>query len=247
MSQAAELASREERKPYVRFERMSVEDAAATLAAGRYVAKDVDYVLITPPYSKDVFKQKVKNWFEQLNADAANGRIPDTWIHDWRKMYEMYQKGQDIPLNGTPIRGWGVISPAQQETLTRMHILTVEDLAGVNAEGINRIGMGAVDLKNRAQAWLAQLNDSGKVTLEVAALKNENDVLKKSVENLTNLVNQLRSASGQTNHVEDVSHETIGASDILDDPDLATQYEAKFGKKPHHLMKPETIAAKLAE
>ena len=66
MSQAAELASREERKPYVRFERMSVEDAAATLAAGRYVAKDVDYVLITPPYSKDVFKQKVKNWFEQV-------------------------------------------------------------------------------------------------------------------------------------------------------------------------------------
>jgi hypothetical protein len=248
MSQAAELATREERKPFVRFERVPVEDVAASLAAKRYVAKDVDYVLVTPPYSKDVFKQKVSSWLFQLKIDESNGRIPSAWLNDWRKMYEAFQNGQEMPLSGTPIRGWGIISPAMQETLTRMNILTVESLAAINGEGMDRIGMGAVDLKNKATAWLAQLNDAGKMTMEMSAVQRENTILKASVESLQRQVEQLMRNQPAQNDVQvDVPRESIGAADILDEPDLSAQYEAKFGKKPHHLMKQETIAAKLAE
>ena len=48
-----ELISREERPAYVRFERRPMEDKAASIREGRYVAKDVDFALVTPPYSND--------------------------------------------------------------------------------------------------------------------------------------------------------------------------------------------------
>lgn len=208
-----------ERKPYVRFERIAVEDAAASREAGHYVAKDVDMALITPPYSKDIMKYKVNNWFAQLKIDAANGRLPESWIQDYQKAYEAWKNGQELPLDGIPIKGWGVASPAQQETLIKMHILTVEQLAAVTHEGITRIGMGGVDLKNKAEAWLKSLKKSGGVSIEIAALKKENDSLTATVESLLNKVSEL------TKLVEQASKEIpvqavsvgIGADDLLGD------------------------------
>lgn len=248
MSQVAELASRSPIKPFVKFVRETIEDIAQTAATGRYVGKDIDFVHITPAYSRDIVIHKVTSWFENKRREVGDGRERQDWLNDWMKMYEMFKNGQEIPLEGTPIRGWGVISPAMQETLTRMNILTVESLANANDEGLRRIGMGAVDLKNKATAWLAQLNDKGKLTMEMSALQRENDTLKTSLENLQRQVEQLmRSQPSQNDSQISVSRETINASDILDEPDLNTQYEAKFGKKPHHRMSTETIAAKLAE
>jgi len=247
MSSVGDIAAREERRPYVRFERVAVSDAAATLAAGHYVAKDVDYALITPPYSKDVFKQVVKDWFAQLDRDANAGRLPKEWIFDYRKAYKMWQEGQEMPVDGTAIKGWGVISPAQQETLIRMNIRTVEDLALVNDEGMKRIGMGALDLKNKASAWISQMKDKGATTIELAELKRQNAILEGSVESLKNQVEKLMSQLDKpevNRSIEFVESNDITAMDILDD-DLNAQYEAKFGKKPHHMMKPETIRQKL--
>ena len=69
--------------------------------------------------------------------------------------------------------------------------MTVEDLARINDEGLRRFGIGAADLKNKAIAWLAQLDDKGPLTQEIAALKAENASLKKQVESLTKKVETL--------------------------------------------------------
>lgn len=218
-----ELLDRKDRPAFVRFERVAVEDKAASLREGHYVARDVDYALITPPYSKDVFKQKVTSWFESLKTDVQNERIPQDWVDLYQRQYQAWQSGQELPLNGTPIKGWGVISPAQQETLIRMNVMTVEDLAKINDEGIKRIGMGAIDLKNKAAAWLAQLQDKGPLTLEVAALKAENDLLKSSVEtlslNLESFKAQLAALTrSQGPALAVVEREEITAEDILEEP-----------------------------
>ena len=254
MSTVGMVAEREERPALVRFERVAVEDKAASLQAGHYVAKDVDYALITPPYSKDVFKIKIPQWFANMQQDVANGRLPEKWERDYRDTYERWKAGQEIPLNGVPIKGWGVISPAQQETLTRLNILTVEDLAAVNDEGIRRIGMGAVELKNKAKAWLAQIKDKGPLTQEVAALKTENDVLKASVAALEKRVELL----SRQDHAEDaVESSEIAASDILEETvdvpretfpeDQVEAYRVKFGRRPHPNMNPDKLRRVLSE
>lgn len=245
------VLDRKERPAYVQFERKPVEDKAASAAAGHYVARDVDYALVTPPYSKDVFKQKTSLWLEENQRMVDTGRMPQEWADQYKKAYEAWKNGQEIPLNGIPIRGWGVISPAQQETLIRMNCLTVEDLAAVTDEGLHRIGMGSVDLKNKAKAWLAQLNDKGPLTQQMADTQAKNALLERSVETLTRQVEELTKLVRLQSDVRapDVSHETpgISASDILDEEDLAAQYQRKFGKPPHHKMLPETIARALRE
>ena len=251
MSIVNDLTDRKERPAYVRFERIAEEDKVASVREGRFVGRDVDMALITPPYSKDVFKIKVPQWFDNLKQDVDNGRISPEWVDNYHKQYDLWKKGEEIPLNGTPIKGWGVISPAQQEALIRMQVLTVEDLAAMNDEGVHRCGMGAMVMKNKAIAWLAQLKDKGPLTQEMAGLKTENATLKSSVDTLTRQVQELMAAVKQQNSMPDAAQHddaSIGASDILDDTeDLKDQYQRKFGKPPHHLMKPDTIRRALTE
>lgn len=245
-----EMLDRKERPSYVSFHRVAVEDIAASKAAGHFVAKDVDYVHITPAYSKDVMKFKVPQWFENMKVDVVNNRLPEEWVENYKKQYAAWQNGQELPVNGTPIKGWGVLSPAQQETLIRMNIRTVEDLAAVTDEGIRRIGMGAVDLKNKANAWLAQLNDKGPITQKMSALEQENAILNGQVETLTRQVSELMSVFKQVQGGgEDIATALpaeITAGDILE-PDDAALYKLKYGKAPHPAMKPETMAAKLRD
>jgi hypothetical protein len=208
--------------PFVRFERMPVEDAQASIAAGHYVAKDIDYAKITPPFSKDIFVTTVANWKEQLKQDAAQGRIPHEWLAKYDAHYQAWLTGQELPVDGTPIKGWGVCSPAQQETLIRMHILTVEQLAQLPHEGIIRVGMGAVDLKNKAEAWLKQLKKAGPNTLEIAALKKENDVLNVSIAGLESRVVELTRLIDQAGllkqePVAQQKRETITVDDLMAD------------------------------
>lgn len=210
-----DVLGRKDRPAYVRFERIAVEDVAATKAKGHYISKDIDYAFITPPYSKDVFKKKAAEWFSDLKSDINNGRLPEEWRDNYLKQYEAWKKGEELPLNGTPIKGWGVISPAQQETLIRMNILTVEDLRAINDEGIKRIGMGALDLKNKAAAWLDQLNDKGPLTIKVASLEADINNLKISNETLVRqnqeLINLLKNKNTQPEKPSE-----IPLSDIID-------------------------------
>ena len=223
MGDLSSLVDRQDRPAYVRFERRPVEDKAASVANGRYTARDVDYALISPPYSKDVIVQKVSAWLAQLDQDVKNDRLPPQWRDAYKEGYARWQNGQEMPLNGTPIKGWGVISPAQQENLIRMNILTVEDLAGVNDEGAKRIGHGWLDLKNKAVAWLRQIDDKGPLTIEVAALKQENANLKTQVEALTNQFNALaQKREIELNMTVAPPQTTITADDILPERETLT-------------------------
>lgn len=215
-----DLMGRQERPAYVQFVREAVEDKNASREAGHFVARDVDYVLITPPYSKDQHKAKLPGWFDKIDQDVKNGRLPMEWAARYKEQYRLWQQGQEAPLDGTPIKGWGVISPAQQEMLIRANIRTVEDMAAANDEGLRRVGMGAVDLKNKAQAWLAQIRDKGPLTMEMAALKNENAILKGAVSALEARLKAIeaQSAAPAPVPVEAVAEPgEITAADIIGD------------------------------
>jgi len=213
-----QVSERTDRPAYVRFERVAKENKALSLQEGKFVATDVDYALITPPYSKDVIRQKVASWFDNLEQDVRNDRIPEAWAKLYRDAYRAWQNGQEIPPNGSPIRGWGVLSPAQQENLLRINILTVEDLAGVNDEGLRRVGMGAQELKQKAVAWLRTLHDRGPLTQENAALKSANDNLLMMIETLTEQNHLLRG-----NIATPVAEEAISANELLDEDEPATK------------------------
>jgi hypothetical protein len=247
-----ELLEREAERPaYVRFEVRAIPDAEATLAAGHHVSKDENWVLVTPPYSKDCVESPAEKWFAQKEIDVRNGRVPQRHMDMWKDAYKRWLAGLDEPINGTSVKEWNAISPAQCKNLLAVNIRTIEDVAAANDEGLRRMGMGGVDLRNKARVWLQAAKDHGPLINEVTSLKKENDVLKGSVESLTEQVALLKrhlESKGEpmTPKVIEETNDTISAADIIE-PTLAEQYEQKFGKKPHHLMKDETIRARLAE
>lgn len=255
-----DLSDREERPAYVRFEKRAIEDKAASLQAGSVVYKDIDYVLVTPPYSKDCFESKWTQWIKNVEQNVKSGRTPQAWMDHWKQSYEHWKKGEEAPVNGTPVKNWPAITAAQVKTVIASGILTVEDLALANDEGIRRLGMGGRELKNKAMAYVKAAKDTGSVVMENAALKNEIDQLKGTVLSLTD---KLKTMEGQLGSMRsqpfvEVDNE-ISASDILDPIDTYVahsepaeksteeRYIEKFGKKPHHMMKEETILKKLEE
>lgn len=174
---ATELLGREGKPAYVKFDTISKELPKRSREEGHYVAVDVDIVTVRQIGATDSVIFEVDRWFKQNDVEVQAGRLSLTHAQQYRRAYEAWKAGQEMPLEGTPIKGWAVISPAQAETIIRAGVRTVEDLASMNAEAMGKIGMGAVMLKNKAQAWVAQAKDKGPLTMEMAELKTKNEVL----------------------------------------------------------------------
>ena len=182
----------ENRPPYVTFVQVPIEDRDASIEAGFKVFKDVDFAHITPIGSKDRIERRVDDWFAHLASEVEGGRFMEDWLRQYRGAYDAWKQGQEIPVNGTAIRTWSVLSPAQVKSLLELHVRTVEDLAQANEETIRRLGMGGRDLKNKAMTWLESAKNVGSVTERCVALAAENKELQESVARLTAIVNELR-------------------------------------------------------
>lgn len=174
-----------ERPPYVAFETRAIEDRNASIEAGHYVAHDVDYVVITPAGSKDQIERVADEWLAQIRKQSAEGKYNPVWVQHFEAVYRQWKETNTIPDNGTSIKAWPLLSPAQVATVLAANIRTVEDLAAANEDAIRRLGMGGRDLKARAVAWLESAKDTGKVAAENAALRVEIDALKAQVAELS--------------------------------------------------------------
>lgn len=177
---------------WVRFEVRPIEDRDATIKNGHYTTKDVTYALVTPPYSKDCNIIEAHEWLRQNDDHVRNGRMPERVRDAYKAKFEAWSKGQEIPEDGVPIKSWTMISPSQQANLLAIGVRTVESLAKINDEGMKRYGMGALDLKNKAQAWLKTAKNIGPVVQENAALKTKVADLTAIVEGLTKTVEELK-------------------------------------------------------
>ena len=184
MSVGEILERDEDRAAYVRFERIAVKDNEASLKDGFYKSKDQDMIYVTPPYSKDEYTSKVDVFFQKKEGDVRSGRIPQKHLELWKEAYAHWRKGQEPPLDGTDVRNWAVISPAQAKNMISAGCRTIEDLAQANDEALRRLGMGGNDLKNKAKAWLQAAKDHGPLTEEISQLKNQNKQLQGTIDSL---------------------------------------------------------------
>lgn len=178
-------------RPYVSFATETEEDHLETKRVGTVQFVDRHYARVTPRGSKDVQLERVDHWWPKLDQLINTGRMPGHWKAEWQAAFERYLKGQEIPVNGTAIRGWKLIPGAMQERLVQLNIYTVEDLANITAEARQHIGMGAVEMQRRAAAWLEQNRNSEGATIKMSELSKENEILKTSVASLEEKVKAL--------------------------------------------------------
>lgn len=171
MAQADETA----RPPYIKFEQRAEPDRNQSEAEGRTVFKNVDYIIVVPPGGKQEFENTVTDYFAQKRKEVIDGRFQRQWLDYFERAYAEWQKGNDLPLNGTPIREWPVATPADKAQLIAANVLTVEDLAEASQVALDAIGMNGRHLQIKAKAWFQAANDKGKLAEKVASLEEELD------------------------------------------------------------------------
>lgn len=202
----------QEQPPFVTFETRAEEDRTASIVAGGFVGRDVDYVLVVPMGSKDQFEAKVEDWFAAKQAEASQQppRFSPLWLKSFREHYKAWKEGQELPLEGQPIKTWPVASPAQIKMLLGLHVLTVETLAEANEETLSRLGMGARALKEQAITWLKVRKDS-KVAMSIQGLEAQVRDLTAANAELQRKLEAAVAASGGAKTAQEVLSERVTA------------------------------------
>ena len=156
----------------VTFYKRSVKQEDESIAAGRPIFKEFDFVRICVPGDNlteiDTYAQ-----------ESHKARFPRQWAH-----YQN-QVGNQEQIIGTPIEEWTLISRSQADELKGIKFRTVEDVANCSDQQLQRIGMIAGmsphSFREKAKQFLNLATESAEVSAreqEIAQLKAENDKIK---------------------------------------------------------------------
>lgn len=185
----------EARPPFVEFKRVAVHDKKRTEELGRRVTKDVDMAFVMQPGSKDQVERVASDWLAMLKNKVINGSAdayPQKWVDGFHAKYKAWQEGLDAPLNGTSVKEWPVLSPAQAENLISLHILTIEDVAAMTEQAMSAYGMGGREFKQKANDWVRNKDHSSQ----------ENEILRKQLAELTDRLSKLEKGSDLSDNSE---------------------------------------------
>ena len=175
----------EMRPPYITWTEGEIEDRTKTLEAGHFVGKRIYYANVTRPGQKDTLVKEAETYISDCFRAAKEGRMPASWPEHFRQSFDRWKAGTTADVDGTPIKGWPVLSAAQQSAIISAGILSVEDLAQLPDSELQRIGIGAVSYKQKAIAWLTSAKDIGQTAEKLAAQDTEIQELKRLVQNLS--------------------------------------------------------------
>lgn len=173
-----------DRPPYVTFAYEAVEDRNESIKQGRYISRDVAFVTVQQPGERDTVVKEAEVWLAEKFAQARDGRYPHDWAEHFQKKFEAWKKGEEIPVNGTPIKTWPAVSPSTTQAILAAGFLSVEDLAAASESQLAALGPGAITIRQKAQAWIDQANSVGKVAEELTSLKILLEEQKRELENL---------------------------------------------------------------
>lgn len=148
----APMESEDDRKLLVRFFMDAVEDPEASAREGRPIFRDAPMISIITPGSRD-------EYIAPATAQYRN-RFPRHWA--------AFTQHLEDPVQGTPLKEVPFLTVAQVKSLQAINCITLEQLAGMSDAHAGR-GMGLIQLRDRAKAYLAAAKDAAPIT----ALQNQ--------------------------------------------------------------------------
>lgn len=160
-----------ERPPLVNFETRAIPDRSKIDETGRIAYRNVDFVMVTTEGGKNVFEDEAENWLNRQREMVENGRVDPRHLDYFERNFEQFKKGQEMILEGTDLKMWPLILPAQIKMCQSANLFTVEALANATEEGLSRVGMGARELKAMAKNWLDS-GEQGKASNKLTELQD---------------------------------------------------------------------------
>ena len=160
----------------VRFYKRPVQQEAETLAEGRPIYKEFDFVHIC--VAGDTLTE-----IDTYALASHRTRFPIQWAN-----YQNRLGADDQEVVGTPVSEWPLVSKSQAEELRAMKFHTVESIANASDQQLQRMGMAAgmspYAFRDKAKSFLNLAANSAQTdqrAQEINELKEE--LAKKSAEN----------------------------------------------------------------
>lgn len=164
---------------YVQFYLKSEVDPVASAAAGCNVFHDVEWCSIEP--------------MGRGGSLIVEKQVDDTIKERFPQQYAAFKENREASVDGTDLRNWRMITPAQVDMLRSLKVFSVEQLAEANEAVLSRMGFGARDLKKKAAEWVAMAgSESSKIVKENETLRVENEALKARISKLESAIEQLK-------------------------------------------------------
>lgn len=166
------------RPPFVEWKRIATFDPVASNIAGRRVTKDIDMAFIMQPGSRDQVERVAEDWLKSIRDRLINSpenAYPEEWVRGFEAKYKAWKEGQELPLDGTSVKEWSYLSPAQAENLISIRVMTIEDVGAMTEDALRSYGIGGRELREKAREWLTG-KDSTAAAYE--ALKADYEALK---------------------------------------------------------------------
>jgi hypothetical protein len=126
----------------------------------------------------------------RLMKTGKNGYVDPVW-GVVKPAYEAWAKGQEEPTSGTPLSQWPAISRAQADHLKGLHLRTVEDVANATDADLERMGMGARSLREKARAYVKAKEGEAVVAEAMAEKDAQIASMAAQLSELTETVRQL--------------------------------------------------------
>ena len=152
----------------VRFYKRPVHQEQDSLAAGRPIFKEFDFVHIC--VAGDTLTE-----IDTYALANHKQRFPIQWAN-----YQNRLGANDEEVVGTPVSEWPIVSKSQAEELRAMKFHTVESIAGASDQQLQRMGMAAgmspYAFRDKAKAFLnlaTNAAETDKRESEISSLKEE--------------------------------------------------------------------------
>lgn len=155
----------EEDRMLVEFYTDAVELTQETERAGRPIFKEM-------PHIKIVIPGDPLNVIERRATDSDKQKYPKAW--------RLYERQEESGQSGTPLEMWPQINRAQVKESKHFEVHTVEAMAGLSDANCMKMGMGFMELRTKAKAYLTAAKDTAAVTAQAA----ENEQLKSMIADL---------------------------------------------------------------
>ncbi len=157
---------------WVKFYERAVPNTVKTQEKGRPVHDRRIYVRIVTPGSRDEVDRPTR--------PDDKMRFPRQW--------EAFERQDEEVAEGTPLEAWTLVNVAQVADLKAAKIHTVDQLAALSDTQMQTLGLGGMELRNQAKAFLSRAADTAGESALVAELATRDQ----TIEALKGEIDELR-------------------------------------------------------
>ncbi len=158
------------------FSREPVRNELKSLEAGRPIFDTTETItILIPGDNKHVVCRMVHEHDKLRFADA----------------YARFKREEEMVFDGTPVESWPTLDVRQVAALKAQSFFTVESIANCSDANLQKIGMGAQLLRDRARAFIEAAKTGGageKLVVENAQLRSQMDAMARTVDDLKQMI-----------------------------------------------------------